>query len=175
MKRQERRGAYADGDLSDSSWTEDERPESAEQPVAQRQVRCPLASTAQDDQLLLEQEILRDHRSHATGATQLRGHDGPSILDSAREWEFETHGVAERFVRTARSECLDWLLIVSQQHLERSLKVFVNHYNCHRPHRALSLAPPEPKRAPVTPARGAARVECRDHLGGVIHEYVLAA
>src|SRR5207245_4330424 len=33
-------------------------------------------STAQDDQLLLEQEILRDHRSHATGATQLRGHDG---------------------------------------------------------------------------------------------------
>ena len=26
--------------------------------------------------MLLEQEILRDHRSHATGATQLRGHDG---------------------------------------------------------------------------------------------------
>ena len=28
-------------------------------------------------QLLLEQKILRDHRSHATGATQRRGHDGP--------------------------------------------------------------------------------------------------
>ena len=27
-------------------------------------------------QLLLEQKILRDHRSHATGATQRRGHDG---------------------------------------------------------------------------------------------------
>jgi len=49
--------------------------ESAEQPVAQRQVRRPVASTAQDDQLLLEQEILRDHRSHATRAAQLRGHD----------------------------------------------------------------------------------------------------
>ena len=36
----------------------------------------PLARTAQDDQLLLEQKILRDHRSHATGATQRRGHDG---------------------------------------------------------------------------------------------------
>ena len=35
-----------------------------------------LASTAQDDQLLLEQEILRDHGSRATGATQLRNHDG---------------------------------------------------------------------------------------------------
>src|SRR6266852_5444688 len=64
MKRQERRGAYADGDLPDSSWTEEERPQCADQPVAQRQVRRPLASTAQDDQLLLEQEILCDHRSH---------------------------------------------------------------------------------------------------------------
>src|SRR5216684_3770840 len=36
MKRQERRGAYADGDLSDASWTEEERPQSADQPVAQR-------------------------------------------------------------------------------------------------------------------------------------------
>jgi len=35
----------------------------------------PPASAAQDDQLLLEQEILRDHRSHAAGTTQLRGHD----------------------------------------------------------------------------------------------------
>ena len=87
----------------------------------------------------------------------------------------QANGVAERFVRTARSECLDWLLILNQQHLERCLEVFVTHYNGHRPHRALSLAPPEPKRAPGTPARGAARVECRDRLGGVIHEYVLAA
>src|SRR5262249_34170799 len=76
MKRQKRRRTDGDGDLSDASWTEEERPESAEQPVAQRQIRRPLASTAQDDQLLLENEILRDHRSHATGATQPRGHDG---------------------------------------------------------------------------------------------------
>src|SRR5712664_3053998 len=52
MKRQQRRGPYGDGDFSDAFWTEEERPESVEQPVAQRQVRRPLASTAQDDQLL---------------------------------------------------------------------------------------------------------------------------
>ena len=75
MKRQERRGADGDGDLSDASWTEEERAESAEQPVAPRQVRRALASPAQDDQLLFEQEILRDHRSHTTGATQLRRRD----------------------------------------------------------------------------------------------------
>ena len=76
MKREERRRAERDGDRSDASWTEEERPESAQQPVAPPQVRRPLARPAQNDQLLLEQEILRDHRSHATGATQLRGHDG---------------------------------------------------------------------------------------------------
>ena len=76
MKRQERRGAESDGDLSNASRTEEERPESAQQPVAPRQVRRALATTAQDDQLLLEQEILRDHRSHTAGATELRGHDG---------------------------------------------------------------------------------------------------
>ena len=61
--------------LSDSSRREEERPESTEQPVAQRQIRRPPTSTAQDDQLLIGHEILCDHRSPATGATQLRGHD----------------------------------------------------------------------------------------------------
>jgi hypothetical protein len=53
-----------------------ERPESAQQPVAPCQVRRALASTAQHDQLLLEQEIFDDDRSHAPGATELRPHDG---------------------------------------------------------------------------------------------------
>ena len=55
---------------------EEERAESAEQPVAQPQVRRSMAGTAKNDQLMLEQEILRDDRSHAAGTTQLRNHDG---------------------------------------------------------------------------------------------------
>jgi len=87
----------------------------------------------------------------------------------------QANGVAERFVRTARSECLDWVLILNQQHLERVLDVFVTHYNQHRPHRALSLVPPVPRRSSVALAAGEIRVHRRDRLGGVIHEYVLAA
>ena len=45
---------------------------------------------------------------------------------------------AERWVRTVRTECLDWLLIVSRGRLERVLRVYVRHYNDHCPHRALS-------------------------------------
>ena len=80
-------------------------------------------------------------------------------------------------MRTVRSECLDWLLILNDQHLERVLDVFVEHYNGHRPHRALALMPPCAARSPVLPPTesGEARVQRRDRLGGVIHEYVLEA
>jgi hypothetical protein len=76
MKCQERGGAKGDGELSDASWTEEERRQTANQPVAQREVRRPRATTTKNDQLLLEHEILGDHGSHATGATQLRSHNG---------------------------------------------------------------------------------------------------
>jgi putative transposase len=88
----------------------------------------------------------------------------------------QANGVAERFVRTIRSECFDWLLILNQQHLERVLHGFIDHYNGHRPHRALSLTPPAARPPTAKPsASGDARIVRRDRLGGVVHEYVLAA
>jgi hypothetical protein len=49
---------------------------------------------------------------------------------------------AERWIGTVRRECLDHLLIVGPCHLARVLSQFAEHYNGHRPHRALQLAPP---------------------------------
>jgi putative transposase len=89
----------------------------------------------------------------------------------------KANAVAERFVRTARSECLDWLLILNRRHLTRVLRVFVQHYNGHRSHRALKLMPPDQER-PTRRAPGSTRagdVTRRDRLGGLIHEYSLAA
>jgi hypothetical protein len=45
---------------------------------------------------------------------------------------------AERWVRTVRTEGLDWLLIVCRGHLERTLRIYVQHYRgrdrpCGRP------------------------------------------
>ena len=49
-------------------------------------------------------------------------------------------------------------------------------YNAHRPHRSLNLGPPEPSaqtlRALPLPT---AAIERRNRLGGLIHEYSLAA
>ena len=83
---------------------------------------------------------------------------------------------AERWIRTVRAECLDWLLIVSRGHLERILRIYVRHYNEHRPHRALGLQPPNPSAGPtlVGEARRA-RVSRRDLLGGALHEHQRAA
>ena len=88
----------------------------------------------------------------------------------------KANATAERFVHTARAECLDWLLIVNRRHLERVLRVFADHYNAHRPHRSLNLKPPDPSsrtlRGPHLPTSA---IERRDRLGGLIHEYNLAA
>jgi putative transposase len=83
---------------------------------------------------------------------------------------------AERWVRTVRAECLDWLLIVGRGHLQQILRVYVQHYNRHRPHRALMHRSPDPL-AGLTilgeDDRGVVRR--RDLLGGLLHEYRQAA
>jgi putative transposase len=79
---------------------------------------------------------------------------------------------AERFVRTVRAECLDWLLILGRRHLQETLRVFIEHDNRERPHHALELQPPEPTERSET---GTATIERRNLLGGLSHEYHPAA
>jgi len=85
----------------------------------------------------------------------------------------QANAYAERFVRTVRAECLDWLLIFGRRHLEHVLRAYTAHYNAERPHRALALVPPEPRDTGVPPAH--AKIERHDLLGGLIHEYRAAA
>jgi len=83
------------------------------------------------------------------------------------------NAIAERFVRTVRAECLDWLLVLNRRHLERVLRDYVDHYNRERPHRALELRPPTADaRGESSPVGEICR---RDRLGGLIHEYYQAA
>jgi putative transposase len=84
----------------------------------------------------------------------------------------------ERWGGGVRRECLDRLLILGRRQLEYVLRVYVRHYNSGRPHRALDLKPPDSSarssdRAELEPL--ALQVSRRDLLGGLIHEYELAA
>ncbi len=85
----------------------------------------------------------------------------------------KANAIAERFVRSVRSECLDWLLILNRSHLERVLRVYVDHYNRERPHRALELRRPAPDKRPERSPAG--EIRRHDRLGGLIHEYYRAA
>ncbi|MEP6775709.1 MAG: integrase core domain-containing protein [Chloroflexota bacterium] len=84
----------------------------------------------------------------------------------------QANAFAERWVRTAREECLDRLLIVSQAHLRRVLLEYVNYYNHRRPHQAIGQRIPVPL-SETSAARPASRdpVCQRDVLGGIIHDY----
>jgi putative transposase len=88
----------------------------------------------------------------------------------------QANGIAERFVRTVRAECLDWLLILNARHLQRVLLAFTDHYNRHRPHRALDLSPPDGRLPTERRSRcQTVAVQRRDLLGGLLHEYKRAA
>jgi transposase InsO family protein len=71
-----------------------------------------------------------------------------------------TQSIRSAFTPAIYEFAIHRLLILNDQHLERILDVFVQHYNGHRPHRALALTPPRPTRPPVAPATewGEARV-----------------
>jgi putative transposase len=89
----------------------------------------------------------------------------------------KANAIAERFVGTVRAECLDWLLILNRRHLERVLRVFVDRYGHHRPHRALNLNPPNQEQPipRVLALTEPERIKRRDRLGGLIHKYRRAA
>ncbi len=81
---------------------------------------------------------------------------------------------AERWVGTVRREVLDRMLIFGCRQLRSVLAEYADHYNGHRPHRALGQASPlGPAEPPVIPPAG--RVLRRDRLGGLIHEYAQIA
>src|SRR5216683_1206817 len=84
-------------------------------------------------------------------------HDRDSKFSAAFDEVFRSEGIkviqtpirapranayAERFVRTVRAECLDWLLIIGRRHLEHTLPIYIQHYNAQRPHRGLQLRTP---------------------------------
>ena len=57
------------------------------------------------------------------------------------------NAVAERWIASARRECLDRMLITGERHLRLVLGEYTDHYNGHRPHRTLHQNPPAGRRA----------------------------
>ncbi len=121
--------------------------------------------------------LLRDRDSKFTRAfDDVFAADGTQVIKIPSQAP-NANAVAERWVRTVRQECLDWMLIWGRRHLERVLDEYVRHYNDERPHRSLALCPPRAIEVGAGPdvATAAARVRRRDRLGGLVHDYYQVA
>jgi hypothetical protein len=81
--------------------------------------------------------------------------------------------IAIRWIASARHERLDRMLITGERHLRLVLDEYIDHYNQHRPRRALQQSPPAGRRPPAPGAD--VQVLRRDRLGGLIHEYAQVA
>ncbi|MER6004039.1 integrase core domain-containing protein [Nonomuraea angiospora] len=75
----------------------------------------------------------------------------------------------DRWVRTARTECTDRLLIFGERHLRTVLDEYADHDNQRRPHRSLGLRAPTDDDSDVI-SLPVGRIERRQILGGLISE-----
>ena len=66
----------------------------------------------------------------------------------------QANAIAERWVKSVRTECLDHYLILNGRHLRRVLTEYVTYFNRWRPHRSLGQRAPRElrDRRPATPA-----------------------
>ncbi|MFB9457376.1 transposase [Streptomyces antimycoticus] len=75
----------------------------------------------------------------------------------------------ERFIRSAREECTDRVLLFDRGHAEKILHDYAHHFNSHRPHQGRDqLAPSDNPNVIPLPA---ARIKRRQAVAGLINEY----
>ena len=101
-----------------------------------------------------------DDRTRAVGIIGVRT---PRLAPNA-------NSIAERVVRSIRTECLDHLIVINDRHLTAVLHEFIDYYNHDRPHRSLALSSP----VPSSPSRDGP-ITSRAVLGGLHHAYRRAA
>jgi putative transposase len=126
-----------------------------------------------DDQAAKLKFLIRDQDTKFTAAFDaVFTATGVSIVKTPVQAP-RANAIAERWIGSARRECLDLMLIAGERHLRLVLDDYIDHYNTHRPHRTLNQAPPSLPRP--APACGDIRIIRRDRLGGLIHEYAQVA
>ncbi|WP_234392329.1 integrase core domain-containing protein [Streptomyces sp. WM6378] len=80
---------------------------------------------------------------------------------------------AERFVRTVRAECTDWMLIVGERHLRAVLSAYLDHCNTGRSHQGegMDLRAPNDDTTVIPFPTPPDQIRRRPVLAGLINEY----
>lgn len=77
------------------------------------------------------------------------------------------NAIAERWIRSARQECLEHFLLLGERQAWRVLREYVAFYNERRPHQGLDQRCP----VPTTGRQGQGPLHRREVLDGLIHDY----
>jgi putative transposase len=105
-----------------------------------------------------------DRRVQRLGITQIR-----TPVRAPR-----ANALAERWIRSARRECLDQVVIINERHLQPVLDEYVGYFNAWRPHQGLGQRAPCGS-APTAPSNPTGRIIGQPVLGGLHHVYQHAA
>jgi putative transposase len=124
---------------------------------------------------LVRQQIILFENSLKTAVYMIRDNAAQFNLDypSYNIKEIKTsvkapnmNSIAERFVGSARRECLDYYIIFNERQLRNILTEYINYYNTLRPHQGIGQAIP---RGYVQQKDG--RIRAKPILGGLHHHY----
>ena len=120
--------------------------------------------------------LIRDRAGQFTGSFDaVFTAEGIRILASPPQAP-RANAICERIIGTLRRELFDRLLIVNEHHLRRVLTEYLRHYNTARPHRALGqVAPTQADTRPPEINLAIYRIRRKQVLGGLTHEYQIAA
>ena len=81
------------------------------------------------------------------------------------------NAVCERFLRSVRQECLDHLLILHENQLQRVLNQYVSYFNRARPHQGIGQQLPEPSKSSPSSHQAGDKVIAVPVVGGLHHDY----
>ncbi|MGW5695147.1 integrase core domain-containing protein [Streptomyces asiaticus] len=113
--------------------------------------------------------LIRDRDSKFTAAFDaVFGGNGTAVIPTPPQSP-RSNAFAERWIRTARAERTDRLLIIGEGHLRTVLTRYTEHYNAGRAHRSLDLRAPDDD--PDIILLPAATVRRKQVLGGLLNEY----
>jgi putative transposase len=117
--------------------------------------------------------LIRDRGSQfVAGFDEIFRSEGATIIRTPPRTPV-ANSYAERWIGSVRRECLDRTIILGSGHLRALLTDYVEHYNTHRPHRALrQRAPSGPE---VVEFRLGRPIQRHANCNGLINEYRQAA
>ena len=82
------------------------------------------------------------------------------------------NALAERFVKSIKSECLERMILFGEASLRRAVEQFMEHYHRERNHQGLANRLIQPEESV---GRCYGTIQCRKRLGGLLQHYHHAA